>query len=220
MFTFYIQKTPDSSGVFLHKTPSPTILSVEKYIYPIYESMRLWWKMLLSCMAWALCSTLFLVPAQSVEAQVEGDYGDRWSYKIDDGSNNTKYAEDLLDRIVGEEKDDTWIIQTDLDRVDQAEWVFAPEYKISNTLDSSRTKLGSYLEWAVFIWLSAAVALIVYNWLLLVLSPLAEDQMAQVKKRLMYIIAGTLWMTWFYFVMKILLSILAEVISTSWTSLF
>jgi hypothetical protein len=167
--------------------------------------------MILSCLIWALCALVFVFPGMLVEAQLN-DYW--WTYKVEWGS-NTKYAEDLLDRIVGEEKKDTWIIQTDLDTVDQNRGWFENDLKISNTLDSTRFELSSYLEWLAFLWLSAAVALLVYNGLMLVMSPLAEDQLAQVKKRIVYIIAGTLLLTWFYFVMKILLSFLVEIISKS-----
>lgn len=177
--------------------------------------MRMWWKMIMSCIAWAVCALVFLFPVTSVKAQISWDYGKWWSYKPLNDWGNTKYAEDLLDRIVGEEKNDTWIIQTDLDTVNQNRWWFENDLKISNTLDSTRFELSSYLEWLAFLWLSAAVALLVYNWLMLVTSPLAEDQLAQVKKRIVYIIAGTLLLTWFYFVMKILLSFLVEIISKS-----
>lgn len=161
--------------------------------------MRFLGKILLSCVAWAV--SFGMIFAQ-----------DRGNYTLRDCAADTKFSECVIDRIVGQEKSDTGIIGTDLDYVNKNEGAFEEQLKISNTLDSSRYHLESYLEWFAFLWLSAAVALIVYNGIMLMFSPLSPDQLTAVKKRLMYIILGALMITGFYFVMKVLLSILVQVV--------
>lgn len=120
----------------------------------------------------------------------------------------------VVSNIVWNENKDTGIITTHLDTVnrDNGDFRDDEELKISNTLSDAKTKLAPYMEWIAFIGLSLAVALLIYNGLLLVVSPLSDDQVASVKKRIWYILAGVLLITGFYFVLKVLLSVLIDII--------
>lgn len=104
------------------------------------------------------------------------------------------------------------IIQTDLDTVDK----FGPnetKFSISNTLDDVRENLAAYLQWVAWIGLVAAVILLIYNGIVLMTSPLSSDQTAEVKKRIRYILIGALAITWFYFVIRVLLSVLLQLLN-------
>jgi hypothetical protein len=49
--------------------------------------------------------------------------------------------------------------------------------------------MSPYVQWIAFIGLAAAVIMIIYNGVLLVTTPLSPDQVANVKKRMIYIAA-------------------------------
>lgn len=117
----------------------------------------------------------------------------------------------IVSNIVGKENKDTGIIQTDLDMVNRDFGGFDSEYRISNTLSNTKEQLESYIEWITFIGFSVAVVLLIYNGLLLVVSPLSEDQSSAVKKRIWYILMGVVVMAGFYFILKVLISILVDV---------
>ena len=115
---------------------------------------------------------------------------------------------DILKDIVAHEKSD--IIRTKLDQSVHTQ-EFGAENKLSWTLESVRQNIAPYLQWAAFIWLSAAVTLIIYNGLLLVLTPLSADQASKVKSRIMYISLWLVVITWFYFALKIMLAIYYDI---------
>jgi len=102
--------------------------------------------------------------------------------------------------------------QTKLDKVSDVWWSYSSDMKISNTLDSIRENLWPYMQWWVFIWLSLAVIFVIYNWLLLTLSPVKEEWMAKVKKRLMYLIIWIIWITGFSVIIKLVMSMVENII--------
>lgn len=116
--------------------------------------------------------------------------------------------QEILDDIVDHEKSD--IVKTKLDGVENT-GIFWTQYKISGTLESIRQNLEPYLQWIAFLALAGAVALIVYNGLMLVISPLSPDEATKVKTRIIYIATGVLLATWFYFVLKITLAIYYDI---------
>lgn len=102
--------------------------------------------------------------------------------------------------------------QTKLDKVSDVWWSYSSDMKISNTLDSIRENLWPYMQWWVFIWLSLAVIFVIYNWLLLTLTPVKEEWIAKVKKRLMYLVIWIIWITWFSVIIKLVMSIVENII--------
>jgi len=103
------------------------------------------------------------------------------------------------------------IIQTELDRIDADQWWFQDENRLANTLDSLRVNIAVYLQWLTFALLVAGVTLIIYNGLRLVLSPLQPEEAANVKKRIIYILAWLLVGTWFYYLIKVVLSVAVQI---------
>ncbi|USN55462.1 MAG: hypothetical protein H6765_02460 [Candidatus Peribacteria bacterium] len=79
---------------------------------------------------------------------------------------------EIINTIV--ETDDSKVIDTELNRVDNSFGPFDTNLKIANTFDSVRFNMSSYLERIVFLGLSGAVILIIYNGLRLALSPVSE----------------------------------------------
>jgi len=103
------------------------------------------------------------------------------------------------------------IIQTELDRIDADQWWFQDENRLANTLDSLRVNIAVYLQRLTFALLVTGVTLIIYNGLRLVLSPLQPEEAANVKKRIVYILAWLLVGTWFYYLIKVVLSVAIQI---------
>lgn len=131
-----------------------------------------------------------------------------WTWKCyGDSTNPMNVLDDLI------ENDDSDIIETELDKVDRrdTDQFTDPKLKFSGTLDSVRGNMSIYLQWMVFIGLVFAVILIIYNWLMLMFSPMSPDQAGKVKTRLIALVAWVILLTWFIFVLKILISIYVDV---------
>ena len=65
-------------------------------------------------------------------------------------------------------------------------------FTFTRTLCYIKNNSWSYLQYIMFIWLTAATILIIWNWFKLVTSPDREKQMSAFKKNLIYI---TIWVT-------------------------
>lgn len=125
--------------------------------------------------------------------------GSRWVY---DGYDS---AEKVLDTVVDNAK--TNIIESKFDNVIN-KWTFGQDKKISGTLDSIRDNISFYLNRVLFLGLTWATILIVYNGFLMVFTPITGDQLDTVKKRIINILIWVVVMTWFYFIIKVSLSIM------------
>jgi hypothetical protein len=119
-----------------------------------------------------------------------------------------RWPDEILDDIVDHGKSD--IVKTKLDSVTNMQ-EFNPENKVSGTLESVRENISFYLQRVVYIALSGAVLLIIYNGLRLVVSPVSAEEASAIKTRMIYIALWILLVTWFYFVLKILLSIYYQI---------
>lgn len=119
---------------------------------------------------------------------------------------------DILDTVVGEANDQYKIQETKLNEVSNLEGGFPSQFRIANTLDSIRVKITPYIQWTMFIWLSLAVVLIIYNGLLLVTNSLhGEWEISSVQNRIVNILIWVLVLTGFYFIIQIALSLIANV---------
>ena len=116
---------------------------------------------------------------------------------------------DVLDHVVNRlnEWNNDKIIRSELDKVSEDDGIYWDEFAIANTLESVRNNIAVYLQWLSFMAMVAATILIIYNGLRLVLSPMQADEAANVKKRMWYIVLGLLVATWFYFLIKVTLSV-------------
>ncbi len=126
-----------------------------------------------------------------------------------------KYGEDpiqILDNVVSEANDDYKIQQTALDNATDKQWAYASQYKIANTLDWFRNNINPYLQWAVYIWLSIAVILLIYNGFLMVTNAIhKEGETAKIKKNIINIVIGVIVLTGFYFIIKLMVSIINSI---------
>lgn len=115
----------------------------------------------------------------------------------------------VLDRVVEESNADYKIQQTALDGATDLQWSYQSQYKIANTLDWLRKNINPYLQRIVYIGLSAAVILLIYNGFLMVTNSLhGEWDIAKLKKRFFYIVIWVLLLTGFYFIIQLVISLL------------
>ena len=130
----------------------------------------------------------------------------RWKY----GANPIQ----ILDNVVQNANDTPWyqVQQTALDGATDKQWGYASSYKIANTLDWLRNNINPYLQWAVYIGLSVAVILLIYNGFLMVTNAVhGEWEMAKVKKNIINIVIGVIILTWFYFIIKLAVSLINSI---------
>ncbi|UFX83189.1 hypothetical protein [Candidatus Absconditicoccus praedator] len=129
----------------------------------------------------------------------EGGDGDQGPVKR--GSRDAS-PNDVLDQV----REGRGVQDTQLDHVQRQ-----PGGSVEGTLDGVRMEIGTYINWAVFIGLSIAVILIIYNGLLLVTTSMNESVLEKVKTRLMYLGVGVLIMTGFYVIIQLVMSLLANI---------
>lgn len=167
-------------------------------LYHDSKPMKVFSYLFLSCLSGLIC-WLFVVNSipDNVSASTRKEYemGNRW-------------PDEILDDIVDHGKSD--IVKTKLDSVTNMQ-EFNAENKVSSTLESVRENISFYLQRVVYIALSGAVLLIIYNWLRLAVSPVSAEEASAIKSRMIYIALWIILVTWFYFVLKILLSIYYQI---------
>lgn len=118
----------------------------------------------------------------------------------------------ILDNVVSESNDEYKIQQTALDGATDKQWAYASQYKIANTLDRFRNNINPYLQWAVYIGLSVAVILLIYNGLLMVTNAIhKEGDFAKIQKNMINIVIGVIILTGFYFIIKLTVSLINSI---------
>ncbi|HMS90865.1 MAG TPA: hypothetical protein PKC87_01465, partial [Candidatus Absconditabacterales bacterium] len=129
--------------------------------------------------------------------------------------NRGKYGENpiqILDNVVSEANDEYKIQQTALDSATDKQGAYASTYKIANTLDWLRNNINPYLQWAVYIGLSIAVILLIYNGFLMVTNSIhKEGETAKIKKNIINIAIGVIVLTGFYFIIKLAVSLINSI---------
>lgn len=109
----------------------------------------------------------------------------------------------VLDRVAERVNRDR-IQENALNDTSNTQWQYASEYKITNTLDALRVQITPYIQWTMFIGLSLAVILLIYNGFLMVTNWLhGEWDTSKVKTRIMNIIIGVVLLTWFYIIIQV-----------------
>ncbi len=115
----------------------------------------------------------------------------------------------VLDTIVGEANEDVKIQQTALDNATDKQWGYPSQYKIANTLDWLRNAINPYLQWAVYIWLSVAVILLIYNGFLMVTNALHKSwDINKIKWNMINIVLWVILLTGFYFIIKLIVALI------------
>lgn len=139
----------------------------------------------------------------------------RWKY----GSNPMQ----ILDNIKDEANEDTEIQETALDWVTEYQWWYAKEYKIANTLEYFKNHIQPYLQRLIYIWLTVAVILLIYNWFLMVTNSIHKKwDFEAIKKNIINIWIWVIVLTWFYFIIKLMVAIINTIFwwfdGSSWFS--
>lgn len=100
-----------------------------------------------------------------------------------------------------------------LNDITSLQWQYASEYKITNTLDALRVQITPYLQWIMYIGLSIAVILIIYNGFLMVTDGLhGSGNFEATKKRLINIALGVWLLTGFYVIITLILAIVSYIL--------
>ncbi len=166
---------------------------ISLYLFYIYLFDRFMKKIILAFMV-MLVSLPFFGFAQD----------SRWKY----GQNPIQ----ILDTVVSEANEEYKIQQTALDTATSTQWGYASTYKIANTLDRLRNNINPYLQWAVYIWLSVAVILLIYNGFLMVTNAIHKEwESAKVKKNIINIAIGVILLTWFYFIIRLAVALINSI---------
>lgn len=100
--------------------------------------------------------------------------------------------------------------ETDLDVVTSdgcTELAVDGRFTISRTLCNIKSNIWNYLQYLMYIWLTAATIFLIRNGLKIVTSSDKEKQMSTFKKNLIYIIIWVVLLTWFYYVIDIFVSV-------------
>lgn len=126
----------------------------------------------------------------------------------DRGSDPMQIFENIVD-----EANEWWyaIQETALDWVTDLEWWYSREFKISNTLDYIRKNLDPYLQRAVYVWLVLATVALIYSWFLLVTHWVHKQwDWTKIKTNVMYTLLWVLLLSWFYFIIKVMVSLITS----------
>lgn len=96
----------------------------------------------------------------------------------------------------------------------QAFWV---NMKVSNTLDSLREMIWPYLQRMLYIWLAWWTLLIIRNWFLLTTTSFGDEwKKKDIISKIKNILIGILLITWFYFIIKLVLWLINFITSAQW----
>jgi hypothetical protein len=95
---------------------------------------------------------------------------------------------EVLDSVVGQANQTTSYQETALNGVNSDSPTYDSNYKLSNTFDWLRMNIATYLQRAVYIGLTVAVILLIYNGFLMVTHTITKSgDFAKMKKNVMYI---------------------------------
>ena len=144
-----------------------------------------------------LIFSIFSFSLVSADANTRGKY---WTDPID-----------ILDNVAAEANEDFEIQETALDNVTDMQGSYARQFKIANTLDWIRQNISPYLQWMVYIGLSIAVILVIYNGLLLVTGGMHKEwEIGKIKNNLMNIGIWVLILTGFYAILKLIMALMTS----------
>lgn len=123
----------------------------------------------------------------------------------------------ILDTVVGQANEDYKIQQTALDGATTNQWSYASTFKIANTLDRLKNNINYYMQWAVYIWLSVAVILLIYNGFLMVTNAVHNEwETAKIKKNIINIVIWVVILTGFYFIIKLTVALINAIFWWYW----
>lgn len=148
--------------------------------------------------------SMLLIPVTFASAQVSN----WWGYGSDPA--------EVLDSVVWKANKEMQFQETALDSINSNQWAYQEDYKIANTLDWLRMNIAPYLQWLVYIGMTVAVILLIYNGFLMVTHAVHnEGDFAKVKKKIMYIAIWIILLTSFYAIIKLIVGLINSVFGTN-----
>ena len=104
------------------------------------------------------------------------------------------------------------IQETALDWITDLQWNHPQNYKITNTLDYIINNLDPYLQRAIYIWLVAAVVILIYLWFLMVTNWIHKAwEWKDISKKILNVVLWVLLLTWFYAIIKLFVGLINTV---------
>ena len=125
-------------------------------------------------------------------------WSDRWSTPFQVFENVVAWA-------------NTWdkIQETYLDTINSDNWSEAPEFKITNTLNSVRQHIGPYIQWAVYIGFVMSVAwLIICGFIMSTWWISKSSWFEKVKSKIINACLAVLLLSWFYIIIKLIVGVI------------
>lgn len=83
-----------------------------------------------------------------------------------------------------------------------------PRFTFTRTLCYLKNHSWNYLQYVMFIWLTAATILIIVTWFKLVTSSDREKEISTFKKNLLYITVWIVLLSWFYYLIDIFIGVI------------
>ena len=101
------------------------------------------------------------------------------------------------------------IQNTDLNQVNSTSDTcgFESQFTFSRTLCFIKEHINNYLDYVLYIWLTAALILIIRNGFKLVTAQDGSKQMTTFKKNMLYIAIWVILLIWFYYIIEIFVSV-------------
>lgn len=117
---------------------------------------------------------------------------------------------DITDYIAGSINEDR-IQDNALNDISNIQWQYASQYRITNTLDAIRVQITPYIQWVMYLGLSIAVILIVYNGFLMVTNSVngGAGDTSKIKTNMTNIVIGVILLCSFYIIIRIWLAVIA-----------
>lgn len=119
----------------------------------------------------------------------------------------------ILDTVVDKANKDFQIQETALDNATSLQSQYSNQwYQITSTLDRVRLNIYPYLQRAVYVGLSVAVILLIYNGFLMVTNAIHKEwDITKVKTNIFNIIIWVIILTGFYFIIRLAAAIITSI---------
>ena len=122
----------------------------------------------------------------------------------------------VFDSVIWEANNSQQFQETAFDGINSDEGAYQQEYQISNTLDWLRMHMGTYLQWIVYVGLTIAVILLIYNGFMMVTHSITKSgDFSKLKKNIQYIAIGVIILTSFYAILRLVIGLINSVFGTN-----
>lgn len=114
--------------------------------------------------------------------------------------------EDVLEAVARWANDDYLIQDNELDDIDGSQWPYPSNMRIANTLSSFWQQIAPYLQWVVYIWLVAAVVMIIIQAYRLVVW--WESEQWDAKEKITNVLIWVLILGTFYLIIQVFVAVI------------